>query len=59
MLFFFFIDPVVFAASRVSHLPADQLPPLADYDAAKHLREKIREVRVHPSSVSDDITHGR
>ncbi|KAL0059597.1 hypothetical protein AAF712_013648 [Marasmius tenuissimus] len=43
MLFFFFMDPVVFAASRVSHLPADQLPPLADYDAASHLREKIRE----------------
>ncbi|KAK1229502.1 hypothetical protein PQX77_007425, partial [Marasmius sp. AFHP31] len=43
MLFFFFMNPVVFAASRVSHLPADQLPPLADYDAASHLREKIRE----------------
>ncbi|KAL0567860.1 hypothetical protein V5O48_014131 [Marasmius crinis-equi] len=43
LIFFFFMEPVIFAASRVSHLPADQLPPLADYDAAEHLRERIRE----------------
>ncbi|KAG7086727.1 hypothetical protein E1B28_002661 [Marasmius oreades] len=57
MLFFFFIDPVIFAASRVSHLPADQLPPLADYDAAKHLREKIRE-HVPSFNPPDEITSG-
>jgi hypothetical protein len=35
-----FLDPVVFLAYRVSHLAHDQLPPLADYDYARHLTEK-------------------
>ncbi|KAE9406408.1 P-loop containing nucleoside triphosphate hydrolase protein [Gymnopus androsaceus JB14] len=36
---FFFLDPVVFEAYRVPHLPFTSLPPLADSDAAKNLKE--------------------
>ncbi|KAI0685987.1 hypothetical protein BC835DRAFT_1420713 [Cytidiella melzeri] len=36
-LLYFFLDPVIFQAARVDHLTHDQLPPLADYDAAKNL----------------------
>ena len=45
------MDPVIFAASRVAHLSAQDLPPLADYDAAEYLREKIRKVQycVYPA----------
>lgn len=32
-----FLDALVFAASRVSHLPYDELPVLADYDRAAYL----------------------
>ncbi|KAG8926192.1 hypothetical protein FRC00_003144 [Tulasnella sp. 408] len=32
-----FLDPVVLEASRVSHLPYESLPILADYDHAEHL----------------------
>jgi hypothetical protein len=35
-----FLDPIVFLAYRVPHLAHDQLPPLADYDYARHLTEK-------------------
>ncbi|KAG8899583.1 hypothetical protein FRC01_010451, partial [Tulasnella sp. 417] len=35
-----FLDPVVLEASRVSHLPYDSLPVLADYDHAEHLMTK-------------------
>ncbi|KAJ4490432.1 hypothetical protein J3R30DRAFT_3666905 [Lentinula aciculospora] len=40
LVFYFFLDPVVFEARRVSHLPYDHLPPLADYDYAKNLRSR-------------------
>ncbi|KAG7091561.1 hypothetical protein E1B28_010588 [Marasmius oreades] len=43
LIFFFFLDPLILAASRVTHLTADQLPPLADYDAADYLREKVQK----------------
>ncbi|KIK53742.1 hypothetical protein GYMLUDRAFT_178425, partial [Collybiopsis luxurians FD-317 M1] len=36
--FFFFLDPVVFEAYRVSHLPYDRLPPLADDDSIQNLK---------------------
>ncbi|KAE9407351.1 P-loop containing nucleoside triphosphate hydrolase protein [Gymnopus androsaceus JB14] len=36
---FFFLEPVVFEAYRVPHLPYERLPPLADHDSAKHLKE--------------------
>ncbi|KAG8995370.1 hypothetical protein FRB90_000200, partial [Tulasnella sp. 427] len=32
-----FLDPIVLEASRVSHLPYESLPKLADYDDAEHL----------------------
>ncbi|THH11785.1 hypothetical protein EW145_g436 [Phellinidium pouzarii] len=32
-----FLDPIIFKAYRVPHLPADQFPPLADYDHSKNL----------------------
>ncbi|KAK7056504.1 hypothetical protein VNI00_003060 [Paramarasmius palmivorus] len=40
LICFSFMDPTVSLASRVSHMSVDQMPPLADYDAAEHLREK-------------------
>ncbi|KAF8830087.1 hypothetical protein HHX47_DHR2000412 [Lentinula edodes] len=40
LVFYFFLDPVLFEARRVSHLPYDHLPPLADYDYAKNLRSR-------------------
>ncbi|KAJ3774339.1 hypothetical protein FB446DRAFT_729352 [Lentinula raphanica] len=40
LVFYFFLDPVVFEARRVSHLPYEHLPPLADYDYAKNLRSR-------------------
>ena len=45
-LFFFFLDGIIFKASRVSHLPAEEFPPLADYDWATHLVKKSFPVRL-------------
>ncbi|KAF8477848.1 hypothetical protein JB92DRAFT_2801159 [Gautieria morchelliformis] len=36
-LSFTFLDPIIFKAARVPHLPYESLPPLADYDRAEHL----------------------
>lgn len=35
-----FLDPLIFLAYRIPKLSHEQLPPLADYDHAKHLTEK-------------------
>ncbi|KAJ3920632.1 P-loop containing nucleoside triphosphate hydrolase protein [Lentinula edodes] len=35
---FFFLDPVIFEAYGVPHLPYERLPPLADIDSIKHLK---------------------
>ncbi|KAK0458994.1 uncharacterized protein EV420DRAFT_1541764 [Desarmillaria tabescens] len=40
LILYFWMDPVVKAAYRVAHLPYDQLPPLADYDASKTLKAR-------------------
>ncbi|KDR83062.1 hypothetical protein GALMADRAFT_57261 [Galerina marginata CBS 339.88] len=40
LIFFGYLDPVIFEAYRVPHLSHTRLPPLADYDYAKHLTEK-------------------
>ncbi|KAF9021407.1 P-loop containing nucleoside triphosphate hydrolase protein [Hymenopellis radicata] len=40
LVFFFWLDPVISAAYRLAHFPYEQLPPLADYDASKHLKQK-------------------
>ncbi|PPQ74166.1 hypothetical protein CVT26_006770, partial [Gymnopilus dilepis] len=34
-----FLDPIIFEASRVPHLPYERLPPLADYDRAGYLTD--------------------
>ncbi|KAG5653499.1 hypothetical protein H0H81_012709 [Sphagnurus paluster] len=35
-----FLDPTIFLAYRIPHLSHEQLPPLADYDAAQELKAK-------------------
>ncbi|KAJ7720271.1 hypothetical protein DFH07DRAFT_760895 [Mycena maculata] len=37
---YFFLDPIIFLASRIPHLSFDQLPPLCDYDYAEDLKIK-------------------
>ncbi|KAJ7770817.1 hypothetical protein DFH07DRAFT_1057900 [Mycena maculata] len=39
-MFYFFLDPLVFLAYRIPHLPHDQLPPLSDYDYSANLKAK-------------------
>ncbi|KAJ3557433.1 hypothetical protein NM688_g1472 [Phlebia brevispora] len=39
-LFFFYMEPIVFKASRTSHLSLDQFPPLADIDLMKNLETR-------------------
>ncbi|KAF7304266.1 hypothetical protein HMN09_00827900 [Mycena chlorophos] len=39
LAFYFFLDPIIKLASRVSHLPYEDLPPLCDYDASEVLRK--------------------
>ena len=45
-VFFFFLDEIIIKASRVPHLPAEEFPPLADYDWAPHLVKKSFPVRI-------------
>ncbi|KAJ7268668.1 hypothetical protein B0H12DRAFT_1009709 [Mycena haematopus] len=45
LLFYFFLDPIIFLGYRVPHLKFDQLPPLSDYDYMENL--KIRAWPVH------------
>ena len=40
-----YLDPVISLAYSLPHLPADRLPPLADYDRAKNLRKAKFPVR--------------
>jgi hypothetical protein len=35
-----FLDEIIFKAYRLPHLPYDELPPLADYDQGKWLRQR-------------------
>jgi len=37
LILYNFLDPLIFLAYRVPHLPFDDLPPLADYDETKNL----------------------
>ena len=32
-----FLDNIIWKAYKVPHLPYEELPPIADYDRAKHL----------------------
>lgn len=40
ILTFTFLDNIILMGSKVAHLRADQLPPLADYDGAKYQTTK-------------------
>ncbi|KAJ7630116.1 P-loop containing nucleoside triphosphate hydrolase protein [Mycena polygramma] len=40
LTFYAFLDPTIILAHRLTRLPYDLLPPLADYDAAKYLRSR-------------------
>ncbi|KAG8744472.1 hypothetical protein FRC11_013448, partial [Ceratobasidium sp. 423] len=40
LLLYNFVDPLIWAAYRTPKLEYDQLPPLADYDRASHLRQR-------------------
>ncbi|KAJ6598427.1 P-loop containing nucleoside triphosphate hydrolase protein [Mycena vulgaris] len=40
LVLYFFLDHVIFLAYRLSHLPHEMLPPLADYDYAQHLKTR-------------------
>jgi hypothetical protein len=51
MLFFSYLDPIVFKAHRVPHLLYEELPPLADYDYANVLKDhsfKVRSIETFP-----------
>lgn len=50
-VFFFFLDDIIFKASRVPHLPAEEFPPLADYDWAPHLVKRSFPVRFHTAYI--------
>ena len=39
-MLFSFLDPLVWAGYNTAHLAYDQLPPLADYDTAQHLKDR-------------------
>jgi hypothetical protein len=45
LIFFLFLDPLIFKAYKVPHLAYEQLPPLADYDYAHVLKKKSFPVR--------------
>lgn len=39
-VFFFFLDEIIFKASKVPHLKASQFPPMCDYDHADNLVDR-------------------
>ena len=39
------IEPTIWKAYRVEHLPASELPPMCDYDEVKHLVARSYPVR--------------
>lgn len=45
LILYFWMDPVVKAASKLAHLPYEQLPRLADHDRSAFL--KARAFKVH------------
>ncbi|KZT60648.1 P-loop containing nucleoside triphosphate hydrolase protein, partial [Calocera cornea HHB12733] len=42
-LFFFFLEPIIFAAWRIPQLPYDELPPLPDSDWSDNLRARAMD----------------
>lgn len=49
-LTYIWIEPTIWKAYRTPHLPADELPPLCDYDEVKNLI--VRGYPVIPPTVS-------
>ena len=45
-LLYNFLDPLIYKASRTEHLGFDELPPMADYDAAKNLLKRSYPVSI-------------
>ena len=45
-LTYVWLDPTIWHAYRVKHLPHDELPPLCDYDEAKNLIKRAYPVRL-------------
>lgn len=45
MILFTWLDPIIFKAYRVPHLPQEELPPLADHDYSRNLQKKSFPVR--------------
>jgi hypothetical protein len=43
--FFFFLDGIIFKGYRNSELKEEELHPLCDYDASKHLKARSFPVR--------------
>lgn len=58
ILFFTFLDPLIFKAWKVTALPYDDLPPLADTDTAEHLRNRMMHI-LDPLSSSPRAIKGR
>ncbi len=44
-MLYIYIDPIITSASKVDHLPLEQLPPLCDSDAMKNLVARSFKVR--------------
>jgi hypothetical protein len=44
LLLYSFLDSTIFKAYRMPHLPADEFPPLADYDYATNLAKRSFKV---------------
>lgn len=44
MALYLFLDPYIWLGYRLSHLPLEKLPPLADYDYTKNLAQKSFKV---------------
>ncbi|KAJ8594877.1 hypothetical protein M405DRAFT_759938 [Rhizopogon salebrosus TDB-379] len=40
MVLYIWLDPIIFKAYRVPHLPQEELPPLADHDYSRNLKKK-------------------
>ena len=45
-----FLDPIIWKAYSIPHLPYEQLPPQADYDYAKNLVKRAFPVSVSYSN---------
>ena len=54
-----FLDPIIFKAQRVSHIPPEESPPLADYDFSKNLVKKSFKVSYEGDELCTLVSFGR